>query len=121
MLQALRSSECIGLELPLAERIRLLRDDYRHFEASPQQLCGQLECLTALHGAANVARWKSLVLGGDWDSLVACLLEEHYDPVYRRSLRSNYRQAAGAVTLGIDSADTRAFEQAARRLVFAPQ
>jgi tRNA 2-selenouridine synthase len=106
----------VSLELPAPERIRLLRDEYRHYELGPEQLCQQLSCLTALHGRMRVERWKALVQGASWDALVSCLLEEHYDPVYRRSIGSNYRRISDAVRLPIHSADCSDFEQAARQL-----
>jgi tRNA 2-selenouridine synthase len=120
MLNALRGAECISLDLPLPERIRLLRDEYRHYESMPQLLCAQLDCLTALHGTAKVARWKQGVHAGDWDGVVASLLEEHYDPVYRRSLGNNFPQAGTGITVRLASAEACAFEQAARRLAGEP-
>jgi len=116
MLDALRAAECVSLELPISQRIRLLREEYRHFEGAPQRLCEQLDCLAALHGAARVSLWKSLVTGGAWDELVASLLQEHYDPVYRRSLGKNFRRTADGMRLNIASADGWAFEEAARQL-----
>jgi tRNA 2-selenouridine synthase len=120
MIESLRGAECVSLDLPLAERIRLLRDEYRHYESTPHRLCEQLDCLTSLHGAAKIARWKQMAHDGHWDGLVAILLEEHYDPVYRRSLGSNYRRSGSGITVSLDSAEPRAFAQAALRLVGEP-
>jgi tRNA 2-selenouridine synthase len=116
LLDSMRGSDCVSLELPAPERIRLLRDEYRHYERGPEQLCQQLSCLTALHGRTRVERWKALAQGASWDALVSSLLEEHYDPVYRRSIGSNYRRIGNAVCLPISSADCSDFEQAARQL-----
>jgi len=120
LLEAMRGSDCVSLELPGPERIRLLRDEYRHYERGPERLCDQLSCLTALHGRARVDHWKVLAQGADWDALVSCLLEEHYDPVYRRSIRNNYRRLDQALSLPIGGADSTHFEQAARRLAQMP-
>jgi len=60
--------------------------------------------------------WKALVADGQWDALVACLLQEHYDPVYLRSIQTNYRQAGQAQRVVLDSADRADFERAAREL-----
>jgi tRNA 2-selenouridine synthase len=116
LLDTMRQSECISLDLPVPQRIRLLREEYRHYERCPDSLCGQLDCLVALHGAATVERWKALVRSARWDELVACLLSEHYDPGYRRSIRTNYRHAGQAMCVRLDSADTDDFERAAREL-----
>ena len=119
LLDAMRQSVCFSLDLPAPQRIRLLRDEYRHYERCPQPLCEQLDCLTALHGAATIERWKSLVQNARWDELVACLLNEHYDPVYRRSIGTNYRRAGEAICVSIPSADPADFERAARELAQA--
>jgi len=116
LLDRMRESACVSLELPGPERVRLLRDEYRHYELGPEQLCQQLTCLTDLHGRARIERWKTLARGADWDALVSCLLAEHYDPVYRRSIVTNYRRVGEAVCLPIRTADSSDFDQAARQL-----
>jgi len=116
LLEAMRGSECVSLELPGPERIRLLRDEYRHHERGLDRLCQQLSCLTTLHGRARVERWQALARLADWDVLVSCLLQEHYDPVYQRSIRTNYRRVSQAVRLPINSADSSDFERAACQL-----
>jgi len=50
LLGAIRQSACVALDVPVAQRIRLLRDEYRHYERHPERLCAQLDCLAALHG-----------------------------------------------------------------------
>jgi len=116
LLGAIRQSACVALDVPVAQRIRLLRDEYRHYERYPERLCARLDCLAALHGLAAVERWKAMVRNDSWDALVACLLQEHYDPVYRRSIQSNYLRAGEAVCVSIPSADASEFERAARQL-----
>jgi tRNA 2-selenouridine synthase len=116
LLEAMRRSDCVRLELSVQQRIGLLRDEYRHYERCPEQLCEQLDWLTTLHGQATVERWKGLATSGQWDALVACLLQEHYDPVYLRSIRANYRNAGQAREVVLASADSADFERAAREL-----
>jgi tRNA 2-selenouridine synthase len=119
LLGAIRQSACVALDVPVAQRIRLLRDEYRHYERYPERLCAQLDCLAALHGRAAVDRWKAMVQNDSWDALVACLLQEHYDPVYCRSIQSNYLRAGEAVCVSIPSADASEFERAARQLALS--
>jgi tRNA 2-selenouridine synthase len=117
LLDAMRRSDCVRLDLSVPQRIRLLRDEYRHYERCPQQLCEQLDFLTTLHGQATVQRWKAMVTDGQWDALVTCLLQEHYDPVYLRSIRTNYRNASQARHVLLDGADSADFERAACELL----
>jgi tRNA 2-selenouridine synthase len=117
LLDAMRAAECLSVELPVAQRIRLLRDEYRHYEHCPELLCEHLDCLTALHGAATIDRWKALAGHASWDALVGCLLTEHYDPGYLRSIGTNYRRAGESNCVRLDSADDADFERAARELL----
>jgi tRNA 2-selenouridine synthase len=99
LLETMRAAECIRVEAPVAARVQFLIDEYRHFLADPAALKGQLDCLVALHGREVVARWKAAADRGDWATLVADLLENHYDPAYRRSTHKNYARLAAAPVL----------------------
>jgi tRNA 2-selenouridine synthase len=117
LLLAMRASHCIRLELPLPARVRLLRDDYMHFESDPASLHTRLDCLVALHGHDRVAAWKQLVDERQWDRLVERLLLEHYDPAYVRSLGRNFTQAQTAQSVMLASDDPSDFRAAALALV----
>ncbi|MDH5208351.1 MAG: tRNA 2-selenouridine(34) synthase MnmH [Burkholderiaceae bacterium] len=116
LLQTMRASECIRLELPLAARVRLLRDDYVHFESDVATLHDRLDCLAALHGRERVAEWKGLVDERKWDSLVERLLVEHYDPAYLRSIGRNFVRSAQARAVILATDAPSAFSEAARAL-----
>jgi tRNA 2-selenouridine synthase len=116
LLDAMRQSDCISLDLPGQQRIRLLRNEYRHYEDCADRLSEQLDCLSPLHGQATVQRWQAMVRQARWDELVGCLLAEHYDPVYRRSIQTNYHRVGNARCVRLESADDSAFERAAREL-----
>lgn len=96
LLETMRSADCIRVEATVAARVRFLIEEYRHFLADPAALKGQLDCLVALHGREVIARWQTAADRGDWEALVADLLESHYDPAYRRSTHRNYARLAGA-------------------------
>ena len=117
LLLSMRAAECIRLELPLAARVRLLRDEYVHFESDAGALHEKLDCLVPLHGHERVARWKQLVDEGNWDALVECLLVEHYDPAYLRSIGRNFTRSPDAKPLALPSDDLTTFREAARALV----
>lgn len=112
----MRAAECLMLELPLAQRVRLLREEYAHFEADMASLQRQLDCLAPLHGRERVEEWKRIAGERRWDAMVERLLQEHYDPAYRRSITGNFVRAAGARTVTVASSDESAFAAAARSL-----
>ena len=110
----MRASECLLLETGLETRVALLLDEYRHFFSDPGALGAQLDCLTGLHGREKISEWQALAAAGEWSTLVARLLEEHYDPAYRRSAANNFPRLAQAQAFLLASAEQSAFERVAR-------
>ncbi len=99
LLETMRAAECVRIDAPVAARVGFLIDEYRHFLADPANLKAQLDCLLALHGREVIALWQAAADRGDWEALVADLLERHYDPAYRRSTHRNYARLADAHVL----------------------
>jgi tRNA 2-selenouridine synthase len=117
LIATMRASPCVVLETALEARVSLLIDEYRHFVEDRAALEAQLDCLVALHGRERIARWKSLAARGLWRGFVAALLEEHYDPAYRRSSQRNFAHLEVAPRIAIRSSDDEAFDAAARALL----
>ena len=113
----MRKSGCVRIEAPVAERVRFLIAEYRHFLAEPAWLKTQLSRLTALHSKAIVARWIAQIDAGEWEDLVGDLLATHYDPAYLRSMRNNYPGLTDAVLLNAACLDDAGFELSARALL----
>jgi tRNA 2-selenouridine synthase len=116
LIESMRASECVVLEAGLETRVALLMDEYRHFFADPAALGAQLDCLAELHGREKIEEWKRLALRGEWRSLVARLLEEHYDPAYRRSAARNFAKLPQAAVLRVPAADDAAFADLAGKV-----
>jgi tRNA 2-selenouridine synthase len=112
----MRASHCVQVELPLAERVRLLRDEYLHFEDDAATLHAQLDCLAALHGGDKIGAWKTLADRGRWDELVERLLVEHYDPAYLRSIERNFSRVGEAQVVRAASAQDTSFAALAQQL-----
>jgi len=119
LIERMRASECVLLQTGIETRVALLLEEYRHFFADPAALGVQLDCLAGLHGRETVGEWKSLAAAGEWRELVARLLEEHYDPAYRRSSAHNFPRLAEARIVHLKSPDQDAFDRLARDI--APQ
>jgi len=117
LIGAMRASPCIVLDTALEARVSLLIDEYRHFVEDRVALEAQLDCLVALHGRQRIARWKALAAQGAWREFVTVLLEEHYDPAYRRSSLHNFAHLPQAARVAIGSADAAAFDAAAHALI----
>ncbi|MBI2754692.1 MAG: tRNA 2-selenouridine(34) synthase MnmH [Betaproteobacteria bacterium] len=116
LIEAMRASECVVLEAGLETRVALLMDEYRHFFDDPAALGAQLDCLAELHGRERIEEWKRLAAQGEWRSLVARLLEEHYDPAYRRSAARNFAKLPQAAVVRVPAPDEAVFADLAAKV-----
>ena len=119
LLARMREARCVLLELPTAARIALLKEEYAHFLDDPGALAARLAHLKPLHGQATIERWGALALAGDFDALVAELLEAHYDPTYLRAMQRNYAGFAAAARVSPADIGMPAFRALARELLAA--
>lgn len=90
LIAAMHASPAIRLEVPLEARVQMLTEDYLHFLHDPETIRHQLGFLARVQGHEIVTAWQDLVEQEAWPQLVTALLEQHYDPAYRRSLARNY-------------------------------
>jgi tRNA 2-selenouridine synthase len=116
LIERMRAAECLRLELPLPERIALLRDEYLHLEQDRATLFRQLDCLVPLHGRDKVQEWKQLAERGAWPQLVERLLRDHYDPVYLKSIGRNFARVGQARVIAPAGAAEVDFARLARAL-----
>jgi tRNA 2-selenouridine synthase len=112
----MREGRRVTVVTPLAERVALLKQEYAHYFAAPEELTERLEALTELRGKATIARWKAMASACDWDALVAELLEQHYDPTYARALERNFPREEDALTLELQRASHAELAALARGL-----
>ncbi len=117
LLERMRDGRCVRVEVPLAERVRFLIEEYRHFLEDPHALKEKLACLTALYGKDVIGRWIEQIDARRWDEMVADLLVNHYDPAYQRSTLSNYRRVGEARELRFDRLTPERIDNAASELL----
>ena len=117
LLGCMRTSGCVRIEAPVAERVRFLIAEYRHFLAEPGWLKTLLPRLTTLHSKATVGRWIAQIDAGEWEVLVGDLLATHYDPAYLRSMGNNYPGLPDAALLNTPCLDDAGFEESATVLL----
>jgi len=119
LLAAMRAAPCVRVETPLPLRVALLKQEYVHLIDEPGALAERLARLVPVHGRATIARWTDAASAGDDDALVRELLQQHYDPLYLRSIERNFpRHAQARVAHVTDIADA-ALRALARQLVQA--
>jgi len=116
LLATMREAPCIRVELPRALRIELLKGEYAHFLADPALLSERLARLAPLHGTKAIEQWSEAAKAGDWNRVIAELLDLHYDPAYSRSIGRNFPRIADALTVAPAAATDDAFRVLAREL-----
>ena len=116
LIEAMRSSPCIDLQLSDEERVALLLEDYDFFVKDPSFFCQRLEALTELRGKAVVGEWIEKVKAGQTPAVVLELLTEHYDPMYTQSIQRNFKQYGNALPCVLADRSPTALAEMARSL-----
>jgi tRNA 2-selenouridine synthase len=117
LLERMRTSHCVRLELPVAARVQMLLQDYAHFVSDIDSFCERLNALRAVRGNAVVAQWQLQARSAGLAQVVEELLTLHYDPVYERSMQRNFAKFADLPTLQLTDAGPAALSSAARGLL----
>ncbi len=115
LIEQMWQSRCLRLEANTAVRVQLLREEYPHFIAEPEQLSEKLRFLTARYGKTQIDAWKHMAEDGQWDQLVSELLEMHYDPSYTRSMMQHYPHYPDAPQLRVDTLEPDPFPALAQQ------
>jgi len=116
LMDRMRASPCIAMQVARAHRVKLLIEDYQHFACNAPALNAQLEFLTPLHGKEKIGRWQEMSNSGQMPALVDELLVDHYDPAYLRSMHRNFVQYEQAAIVELADISPESFLAAARQL-----
>ena len=117
LMDAMRASDCIALELADAERVALLLEDYDFFVQDPDLFIHRLQALTELRGGDVVKAWEAQVRAGDLAAVVLDLLVRHYDPMYAQSIERNFKQYGNALPCALKDRSPAALSDRARSLL----
>ncbi len=117
LMDAMRASPCIDLQLSDAERVALLLEDYDFFVQDPEHFCQRLLALTELRGREVVNGWIERVRAGHTPAVVLELLLQHYDPMYAASIRRNFVQYGQARVQSLDDRSGASMRAAALQLL----
>lgn len=90
LIERMRASLCIRLELALEARVQLLIEDYDFFVRDTETFCQRLDALRVLRGHEVVNGWQEAARAGRTREVVRDLLVSHYDPVYLQSMKRNF-------------------------------
>jgi tRNA 2-selenouridine synthase len=117
LIEKMRSSRCLKLELSDDERVALLLEDYDFFVREPALFCERLDALVELRGKAVVRGWQEQVLAGRTEPVVRELLVKHYDPGYASSISRNFSRYADARRIAPADRSPDAMAELAREII----
>jgi len=99
LMERMRNSPCIRLDMPLEGRVGLLMQDYDYFVSDTPTFCARLDALRSFRGHEVVNGWQEAARAGGTESVFRDLLVMHYDPAYAQSMKRNF---SGVSTLLAD-------------------
>ena len=117
LIQRMRESECIRLELADDERVALLLEDYDFFARDRELFCARLDALNELRGKAVVGAWQQQVNAGEIEPVVRDLLLRHYDPGYATSIQRNFSRFGQARSLPLADRTPASMARAAAEIL----
>jgi tRNA 2-selenouridine synthase len=117
LIERMRASPCLGLQLSDDERVALLLEDYDFFAKDQALFCDRLGALTELRGKAVVQGWQAQVAAGDTEAVVRELLLKHYDPGYATSMVRNFAGYAAAKTIAPTDRSAQSMAELAKKLI----
>lgn len=117
LVERMRVSPYVRIEVPQSARVKFLMQDYGHFLNNPSLLTERLPLLAALHGKEATRRWCEMAQNGEWEPLVSELLTQHYDPAYKRSSAIRFQQRKTAAILKPEALDGDSLCKAAADLI----
>jgi tRNA 2-selenouridine synthase len=117
LFQSMHRSPVLNLSVPMAQRVRLWREDYPHLVADPQGMVEKLTPLKALVGGDVLGRWQQMAKDGVVDGLFQSVMTDHYDVCYERSSRGHYGARLDEARVDLESLDASSLAASVRSLV----
>jgi tRNA 2-selenouridine synthase len=117
LIQKMRASPCVDLQLPHAERVKLLLDEYDFLARDAALFSSKLAALLPLLGAEVLRRWNDWIEQKEVQRVVEELLHLHYDPAYSGSIGRNFMHFKNAIPLLVSHYSADQFQSAALSLL----
>ncbi|MDD4943282.1 tRNA 2-selenouridine(34) synthase MnmH [Rhodoferax sp.] len=116
LIEAMRLSDCVDLQLSDEERVALLLEDYSHLVRDVTYFCDRLSVLVPLKGHKVVEAWQQQAHAGEFAPVVMDLLKQHYDPAYLQSMQRNFTGIAQAQKIQLPDRSSESLQAAAHQL-----
>ncbi len=117
LIEHMRNSACVTIDASREARIDFLLRDYAYLGDDAEALKFKLSCLKRILPAETLARWCDYADRHDLPNLFAELIDQHYDPLYRRSQNGNYLRYPDAKQIETCDLSDAGIEEVARRIL----
>ncbi|OIQ31955.1 MAG: tRNA 2-selenouridine(34) synthase MnmH [Roseobacter sp. MedPE-SWchi] len=98
--RAMKQAPRIEVQAPVEARCRYLTQAYDDILSDGEMLREKLDCLRGHRPNAVIDHWFDLIATGDKPALTLALMQDHYDPSYRKSRKINGAGTIADVDLG---------------------
>lgn len=98
--KAMRAASVARIEATMEARTARIVADYADIAADPAALDEALSRLPRHHAKTVIARWREMAARGEIPALVGELIEQHYDPAWRRARETEGRPPVLVVPMG---------------------
>ncbi len=119
LIEQMRASECVAVEASRDARIDFLLSDYAYLGDDIEDLQQRIDCLRSFHSNATLDEWKRLAAARNLPALFAAFIDQHYDPLYKRSQNKNYERFADARPVVLSDLSPASLAAAASELIKA--
>jgi len=116
LIQTMRQSPCIHVEVPAIVRAQFLIEEYAHWTSNRDGLLKQIEHIAPLHPKQRITEWTQLINTGNWRAFVENVLVKHYDPSYDRAMDRNFEALSSAFVVNSETLDHLAIERMANEI-----
>jgi tRNA 2-selenouridine synthase len=96
---AMKAAPRLVLNAPITARVARVLEDYAALEHDAAARDTALRRLPSHHSRETVEAWRQLSRAGDLRALATALMQDHYDPAYRRAARDDARPDLGEILL----------------------
>jgi tRNA 2-selenouridine synthase len=117
LIVAMRRSACVLIDASRDARLDFLIRDYGYLGDDVQLLQRNIQRLRELQSRETLTRWQTLAEERAFPVLFGELIDQHYDPLYRRSQHGNYVRYAEAPRLQCDDLSPAGIQALAARIL----
>jgi len=107
----------IRVNAPMAQRVVLWREDYRHFEQDPDAFVSRLAFLRSHVGGKEFELWQEMAKLRQIPELFERVMVAHYDPAYARSTQRAYAALADAPAVELSDVSPEGLRVIAQQLI----